>query len=106
MVGVAAVANPIPTEMFRFRSVEHTLSCGGNNNLGDQMLCTVLEQSKRSDNDGPKSSVINHGVCDANSVVECGRGEAIEPSNSSDDGRNTSEVTPQKELCTLEKGTD
>ncbi|WZZ03812.1 hypothetical protein YC2023_089733 [Brassica napus] len=121
MVGVAAVANPIPTEMFRFRSVEHTLSCqptlttgpqphfelqGGNNNLGDQLLCTVLEQSKRSDNDGPKSSGINHGVCDANSVVECGRGEAIEPSNSSDDGRNTSEVAPQKELCTLEKGTD
>ncbi|KAG2293200.1 hypothetical protein Bca52824_039869 [Brassica carinata] len=49
----------------------------------------VLEQSKRSDNDGPKSSVINHGVCDANSVVDGGRGEAIEPSNSSDDGRNT-----------------
>lgn len=62
------------------------------------MLCTVLEQSKRSDNDGPKSSVVNHGVCDANSVVEGGRGEAIEPSNSSENGRNTSEVAPRKEV--------
>ncbi|KAF2576488.1 hypothetical protein F2Q70_00004737 [Brassica cretica] len=57
-------------------------------------------------NDGPKSSVVNHGVCDANSVVEGGRGETIEPSNSSDDTRSTSEVAPQKEVVSLEKGTN
>ena len=67
------------------------------------MLCMVLEQSKRSDNDGPKSSVINHGVCDANSVVEGGRGEATEPSHSYDDRRNTSEVAPQKEVVSFGK---
>lgn len=65
------------------------------------MLCTVLEQSKRSDNDGPKSSVINLGMCDANSVVEGARGEAIEPSNSSDDKKNKSEVAPQKEVVSF-----
>ncbi|WZZ89234.1 hypothetical protein YC2023_117813 [Brassica napus] len=42
-------------------------------------------------------------VCDANSVVEGGRGEAIEPSNSSDDRRSTSEVAPQKEVVSFGK---
>ncbi|KAF3563834.1 hypothetical protein DY000_02016859, partial [Brassica cretica] len=54
-------------------------------------------------NDGPKSSVVNHSVCDANSVLEGGRGEAIEPSNSSDDTRSTSEVAPQKEVVSFGK---
>ncbi|KAF3497235.1 hypothetical protein DY000_02057177 [Brassica cretica] len=51
-----------------------------------------------------ESSVVNHGVCDANSVVEGERGEATEPSNSSDDRRNTSEVAPQKEVVSFGKG--
>ncbi|CAN6869193.1 unnamed protein product [Brassica oleracea] len=51
----------------------------------------------------PLLSVVNHGVCDANSVVEGGRGEAIEPSNSSDDRRSTSEVAPQKEVVSFGK---
>ncbi|KAL0757016.1 hypothetical protein Bca101_094684 [Brassica carinata] len=50
-----------------------------------------------------ESSVVNHGVCDANSVVEGERGEATEPSNSSDDRRNTSEVAPQKEVVSFGK---
>ncbi|KAL0683822.1 hypothetical protein Bca4012_050670 [Brassica carinata] len=48
-------------------------------------------------------SVVNHGVCDANSVVEGGRGEATEPSNSYDDRRNTSEVAPQKKVVSFGK---
>ncbi|CAN6845771.1 unnamed protein product [Brassica oleracea] len=48
-------------------------------------------------------SVVNHGVCDANSVVEGGRGEATEPSNSYDDRRNTSQVAPQKEVVSFGK---
>ncbi|KAF3538921.1 hypothetical protein F2Q69_00023793 [Brassica cretica] len=50
-----------------------------------------------------EGSVVNHGVCDANSVVEGGRGEATEPSNNSDDRRNTSEVAPQKEVVSFGK---
>ncbi|KAL0729839.1 hypothetical protein Bca4012_025932 [Brassica carinata] len=56
-----------------------------------ELLCSLS-------NDGPKSSIVNHGVCDANTVVEGGRGEATEPSN-----RNTSEVAPQKEVVSFGK---
>ncbi|KAL0653517.1 hypothetical protein Bca4012_096208 [Brassica carinata] len=62
-----------------------------------------LTQQDLLDSSGPKSSVVNHGVCDANSVVEGERGEATEPSNSSDDRRNTSEVAPQKEVVSFGK---
>ncbi|CAN6918876.1 unnamed protein product [Brassica oleracea] len=53
--------------------------------------------------DSSRSSVVYHGVCDANSVVEGGRGEATEPSNSYDDRRNTSEVAPLKEVVSFGK---
>ncbi|CAF1756777.1 unnamed protein product [Brassica oleracea var. botrytis] len=51
----------------------------------------------------PLLAVSSTMVCDANSVVEGGRGEAIEPSNSSDDRRSTSEVAPQKEVVSFGK---
>ncbi|CAF1919373.1 unnamed protein product [Brassica oleracea var. botrytis] len=62
-----------------------------------------LTQQDLLDSSG-RFSVVNHGVCDANSVVEGERGEATEPSNSSDDRRNTSEVAPQKEVVSFGKG--
>ena len=49
------------------------------------------------------SSLVNHGVCDANSVVEGERGETTEPSNNYDDRRNTSVVAPQKEVVSFGK---
>ncbi|CAN6906474.1 unnamed protein product [Brassica oleracea] len=61
-----------------------------------------LTQQDLLDSSG-RFSVVNHGVCDANSVVEGERGEATEPSNSSDDRRNTSEVAPQKEVVSFGK---
>ncbi|CAN7119125.1 unnamed protein product [Brassica rapa subsp. narinosa] len=49
------------------------------------------------------SSLVNHGVCDANSFVEGERGETTEPSNNYDDRRNTSVVAPQKEVVSFGK---
>ncbi|KAL0646266.1 hypothetical protein Bca4012_044557 [Brassica carinata] len=71
--------------------------------MGLPLGLLTMEVLEITRNDGPKSSVVNHGVCDANSVVEGGRGEAIEPSNSSDDRRSTSEVAPQKEVVSFGK---
>ncbi|CAF2114179.1 unnamed protein product [Brassica oleracea var. botrytis] len=87
---------------FVCRSPEQVSEGSGKTLEEEEASSLSLTQQDLLDSSG-RFSVVNHGVCDANSVVEGERGEATEPSNSSDDRRNTSEVAPQKEVVSFGK---